>query len=70
MDLLWIAIIILVVLFMIVMYQSRVDRPTLDVYVSRFFRLIVIIMVYLKDVSLCAATKFREVNWDTTGTNL
>ena len=62
-------LILLVILFGIVVYQSRQDKPSLRLYLQRFSRLIITIFTYFKDVGVCSATKFRAINWDLTSTN-
>jgi len=66
MDILISFLIIIGILVAIVIYQSRKDKPNPKIYLYRFSRLIVIILSYFKDVGLCAAYKFREINWDLT----
>lgn len=54
------------VLMVIVIYQSRNEQLNLQMYMERFFQLIMIVINYLKDVGICAATKFREIDWNLT----
>jgi len=66
MDLLISLSILIVLLVGVVIYQSRKDKPDIKVYFSRFSRLVITILSYFKDVGLCAAQKFRQINWDLT----
>lgn len=64
MDLIFIISVIVLVLIFVVIYQSRVDQPTLDIYFKRLFRLIGIILSYFKEIINCVYTKFKEINWN------
>ena len=68
MDLLVSLLILIGLLFTVVIYQSRKDKPNLKLYFSRLGKLIVIILDYLRDIGLYSAQRFKEINWDLTYT--
>ena len=68
MDLLVSLLTLIGLLFTVVIYQSRKDKPNLKLYFSRFGKLIVIILDYLRDIGLYSAQRFKEINWDLTYT--
>jgi hypothetical protein len=63
MNILITIIIILCILFLFVVYQGRNEQVTFKEYLSRLNRLIILIFVYFKEVGLCAADKFRQMDW-------
>jgi uncharacterized membrane protein len=69
MDYLISLLVLLGILFGIVIYQSRGDKFSIQLYMNRFSRLIMTIFTYFKDVGVCAANKFRTINWDLTSTS-
>ncbi|MEO0236775.1 MAG: hypothetical protein ABIN35_00885 [candidate division WOR-3 bacterium] len=58
------ALIILALLIGIVIYQSKSDHLTIQLLVSRFIKLIVKIVLFIKEVLSVCANKFREYNWN------
>lgn len=56
----------LVFLLAVVVFQSRGDKMNFTLYAQRMSRLIVSILTYFKDVGVCAANKFRQIDWDVT----
>ncbi len=68
MDILIAILLILLILVGVVVYQSRQDKPSYRVYLSRFSHLAVIILSLFKNVGVCLAQKTREINWDLTTT--
>lgn len=59
-------LVILGILLVIVIYQSRHDKPAVKVYLQRFVKLLLLIFNYFKEVGVCAGKSFREINWDLT----
>ena len=68
MDLLISLVTLIGLLFAVVIYQSRREKPNLKLYFFRFIKLIVIILNYLRDIGLYSAHRFKEINWDLTNT--
>jgi hypothetical protein len=66
MDLVTVILFIVVVMFGVVIYQSRTEPFDLQMYIKRFTHLIVIFLTYFKDIGLTAATNFRSIDWDLT----
>ena len=66
MDILICFFLIMAILISVVIYQSRKDKPEIKTYLYRFSRLIVILLNYFKEVGMCTAIKFRNINWDLT----
>lgn len=66
MDILFSFLGIIGILFAVVIYQSRKEKPDIKMYISRFSRLIIIILSFFKDIGVCAADKFNQINWDLT----
>lgn len=64
MELILSLILVLLMLFGVVFYQSRKDTPSANLYIQRFGRLLVLIISYFKDVGVYAARRFKEINWD------
>lgn len=58
--------IIIILLFIVVIYQGRKSNFSLQLTFQRFIKLLVKIFNYFKEVGLCMAIKFREIDWDLT----
>jgi hypothetical protein len=56
--------IILGLLVLVVLYQSRHEPFSFGMYVQRFVLLLTIIYQYCKDAGLYMAQQFRQINWD------
>lgn len=63
MELLISILIILGLMVLYVMYQSRGEPISLQVYFQRMVKLCVIFFTYLKDVGVDMATRFQETDW-------
>jgi len=57
-------LIMLLIMAIVVAYQSRKKREAPQVYLSRLFRLIIRVLTYFRNIGVYAAIKFRETNWD------
>lgn len=66
MELLFSFFILIGAMLAIVIYQSRIDKPNVRVYLQRLGRLTVIIINYIKEVGVYAARRFKETNWNVT----
>lgn len=69
MELYWSILIIVGLMFAYVIYQSKSEPFSINVYVKRFLHLIMLVFTYFKDMGLDAAVKFREINWNLTQVN-
>jgi len=56
--------IIVVCMLIFIIYQHRRDSFNPQMYLKGLSQLVLIFFNYFKDVGLCAAIKFREINWD------
>lgn len=56
-------LVILGLMVLYVMYQSRGEPISLQVYFQRLIKLCVVFFTYLKEVGYDMATRFRETDW-------
>lgn len=57
-------IIIIVVMCIYVIYNGRGESFNIALFVKKFTKLLVLIFTYFKDIGVCAAQKFREIDWN------
>lgn len=69
MELYWSILIIIGLMFAYVIYQSKSEPPSINLYVKRFLHLIMLIFTYFKDMGLNAAVKFKEIDWNLSQVN-
>lgn len=66
MELYWSILIIIGLIFAYIIYQSKSEPFSINLYVKRFLHSVMLIVNYFKDMGLNAAIKFREIDWDLT----
>ena len=64
MDILTSFIVVIGLIFSVVIYQSRRDKPNIRLYLWRFKKLVMIFINYFRDIGFYASDRFKEINWN------
>ncbi len=64
MDILTSLVALIGILLIVVIYQSRKEKPNIKLYLNRLRKLIFNIVNYFRDIGIYSAQRFKEIDWD------
>jgi hypothetical protein len=66
MEIFMLLFLIVTFLLVVVLYQSRQEPVNVQLYFKRMMHLVMLIVTFLKDIGVDAATRFRQIDWNVT----